>query len=319
MFAVHKWGLLCVLALSQAALADDPLWLSDAPPGPRGDGGMQHSHGAAGRGARETGLWLRQGANPVTAQYFEADGEAVGRLFAPGRSLSVLMPENTGKGTRLSFAAADEGFYNVYLTRHRLVNGGLEVSVAKAEVLNHSCRNGHDDVESKVRLNYLEDTPLEIVRERMPKENLHTRISFGDEVVLRVLAQGKPVAGVEVTLHTASGWRNGAISDQEGRVRFTMIRDYFPAWEEFETRHRERFLAVAALERSEAGIWNGSRYSGIRYVATLPGSYYPSSRDYSSYGYGLLMGSSAFVFTGVAVYLYRRRRARPLREVRFDE
>jgi hypothetical protein len=38
-----------------------------------------------------------------------------------------------------------------------------------------------------------------------------------------------------------------------------------------------------------------------------------------SYAYGLMIGLFALVFSGLAVYLYRRRRIRPYREVCFNE
>jgi hypothetical protein len=319
MSVIKKWGALCLLVASQAVFAAGPLWLSDTPPGGGSRGGGGHSHGGSERGARGKELWLRSGAPLSIAPYATADGEVDGMLFEPGRQLSWFVPETAANATRLTVPAQDEGFYNVYLTRRAVENGVLEVTVAKAELLNHSCRNGHDDVAAKMKVKYLEQTPLEIVRERMPKENLHGRVGYGDRIQFRVMASGQPVAGVEVTLHTESGWRNSAVSDAEGLVGFTMIRDYFPDWSDFDAGRRQQFLATAVMERNESGTWNGRPYSGVRYLATLPGGYFPSSRDYHSYAYGLLIGLFALTFTGVAVYLYRRRRGRPLREVRFHE
>jgi hypothetical protein len=167
--------------------------------------------------------------------------------------------------------------------------------------------------------NHFQEIPLEIVRERQPKENFHSRVAYGDTITFLVLAKGDPVAGVEVTLHTRTGWQNRSLSDEQGRVEFTIIRDYFPSWELFESRHRQEFLAVATLQTDEAGSYQGSTYSAASYIATLPGHYYPSSRDYESYGYGLTFGLFGLTFSGLSIYLYRRRRVRPYQEVRFDD
>jgi hypothetical protein len=161
--------------------------------------------------------------------------------------------------------------------------------------------------------------PLEIVREHPEKELLFTRHVSGDTVKFTILAQGKPIEGVSVTLLTQQGWQKKLMSDKNGQVSFTMIRDYFPAWYDLRRRLRESFVVVADREWAENGVFKREQYAAVRHQATLSGRYSLSPRDYSSYAYGLGITIFVVTFSGLAIYLYRRRRVRPFREIRFDE
>jgi hypothetical protein len=319
-----RLGALLLFALcSQSLFASEPLWLSDTPPDEVSASQLHRSHGGpverGQRGVYRKRLWLRSGEAQAEAAYVAPAGELSAQLIDPGKNQAKFKQPVKDQHAQLVFNMPDEGFYNAYLTRRQVENDRLEITTAKAEVLKHSCREGHDHVRDLMPPNHLSDIPLEIVRERLPNENFHGRVAYGDLISFLVLAKGKPVAGAKVTLHTQSGWRNSATSDEQGRVKFTIIRDYFPRWEVFESRHRQGFLAVARLQSDEAGSYQGKAYSGANYVATLPGHYFPSSRDYESYAYGLSFGLFGLTFSGLSVYLYRRRRVRPYKEVRFDD
>ena len=198
-------------------------------------------------------------------------------------------------------------------------NGERQFQTAKAEVLKHSCREGHDDIQEKMPPRHNAAVPLEILRERRPKEDFHTRTCFGDAISFTVLRNGKPQPGAEVTLATALGWSKRALSDDQGRVTYTMIRDYFPPWRLFKKRHAQPYLVKAEFSQPESGELDGQTYDRTLYCASFAGSYFPSRRDYESYAYGLIFGLFMLVFSGLAVYLFRRRRIRPYREVCFDE
>jgi hypothetical protein len=316
-------ALMFFLLCSQSTYAVEPLWLSDAPPDEAAASNQSRSHGGpverGPQGVFRKRLWVRSGETPADAAYVAPQGELSAQLITPDHKQAELKQLVKDQQAQLLFKMPDEGFYNAYLTQRLVENNTLEITIAKAEVLKHSCREGHDHVKDLISPNHLPDVPLEVVRERQPNENFHSRVAYGDTLSFLVLAKGNPVSGAQVTLHTRTGWRNSSISDEAGRVAFTIIRDYFPSWEFFKSRHRQEFLAVATLQSDETGRYQNKAYSGTSYIATLPGHYYPSSRDYESYGYGLSFGLFGLTFSGLSIYLYRRRRIRPYKEVRFDD
>ncbi|MEW6645625.1 MAG: hypothetical protein AB1450_00290 [Pseudomonadota bacterium] len=297
------------------------LWWSETMPHAE-HGTSQHSHGGPveiRRGIYHKNLWLRAGDGPVDSSYL--DQAVPGKVFlldAKGE-MSEVKAGNVHGSYGINFAMPDEGFYNLYLVNENVTDSVRNIIVAKSESLKHSCREGHDHVKNLIQPNHLDDIPLEIVRERSDDENFHSLIGFGDTVRFLVLRNGKPQAGASVTIHTTHGWRNTVSTDDSGHASFMMIRDYYPPWHEFERRHRQDYVVQAVYTANDAGGSGQLEYRKTRYEATLNGSYYPSPRDYRSYAYGLLLGTFALVFTGVAVYLYRRRRQHRFQEIRFDE
>lgn len=329
---------LAVVAISgSAAATGDLLWLSEAPPkrskiagevGPTTVGKTGESLDAA-IGGEDGGnlhggskrLWLRLGDDPAKADYLSAADSPldIELLDARGqRSRVALAPANGLAQARCEFS--DLGFYNAYLSRSQVQERQLRVQLAKAELLKGSCCMKPGDVPPE-QTQAIHDPaqPLEIVREHEPDEKLFTRIVSGDQIVFTIRRLGQPAPGVPVTLMTQEGWQKRLVSDKEGRARFTMIRDYFPAWNEFRRLTKRTFLAVAEVEENSSGSSDGQTYDRILYQATLSGRYAVSPYDYKSYAWGL--GVTLFVvsFGGLGVYLYRRRRLKPFKEVRFDD
>lgn len=302
------------------AFADAPLWWSETMP--HADHSSRHAHGGPveiRRGVYYKNLWLRQGDGPADAPYLQEFSGSKMVLVNVKGEVKELEGGDVHGSYGINFAMPDEGFYNLYMINETVTDGIRQINVAKSEALKHSCREGHDHVKALMAPRHLDTAPLEIVRERLADESFHTMVGFGDSVTFQVLQQGKPLAGAEVTMHTARGWRNTARTDEHGHASFMLIRDYYPAWDEFDRRHRQDYVVNATYTVNEGGAANDNAYTATRYQATLNGSYYPSARDYRSYAYGLLLGTFALTFTGVSVYLYRRRRQRRFHEVRFDE
>jgi hypothetical protein len=315
----------------------DILWLSDAAP-KRAKASAEGGHNHGGRQAEnmdavisgEDGdnlhsgtkrLWVRQGDDPDRAPYVNADGVSadINLLDAKGnRSQITQTPANGLAHAKCEFT--ELGFYNAYLSRESVLNGIKRVQLAKAEMLKGSCcmKSGEIAPEQTKAISD-PNLPLEIVREHEPDEKLFTRITSGDKIKLTVNRQGKPAAGVAITMLTQQGWQKKAISDADGQVEFTMIRDYFPAWSDFKRRTKETFLVVADVEETAAGTHEGQPFAKVAYQATLSGRYAPSPYDYKSYAWGLGIAVFVLAFGGLGVYLYRRRRLRPFKEVRFNE
>jgi len=316
---------------------DGVLWLSDQAPRRDGGGrpggarggmaGMAGMGGMAGMDDSGMGgapgripnkrLWLRSGSNPLTAGSVPAS-EPVLLLDAQQQASSIDV-EAHGGPYNVTFPMPEPGVYNAYFVRRAVDQETLAVTVAKAEVMRSA---GHSKVEGEAQLMVPRTdsrVPVEIVRERKDGEGLFTRINYGDTIRFQVLRDGKPVQNARVSFTSGQGWSNSVQSDEDGRAGFVVIRDYFPEWREFDRRHRETFVVSASFPVEQTGEWQGTPYRNVRYTTTLAGAYYPAIEDYESYAWGLGIAVVALLFSGTAVYLYRRRRVRPYREVSFDE
>lgn len=342
MLAASAALLVAMAAPSVAAVSTDILWLSDVAPKrakvakvDRADhaghnkAGMPQDNMDAVIGGDEGSslhsgikrLWLRQGDDPASAGYVSAADmtAAINLIDARGNRTQIAQ---TPVGGRAHFKREfeDMGFYNAYLAHESVQEGVLRVQLAKAELLKGSCCVKARDVDPAQTRAISDPTlPLEIVREHKPDEKLFTRMVSGDKISFTVNRLGKPLAGAPVAMLTQQGWQRKAISDESGRVEFTLIRDYFPAWNDFKRRTKETFVVVAETEVAEPGMHQDQPYAKVVYQATLSGKYAPSPYDYKSYAWGLGIAFFVIVFGGLGVYLYRRRRVKPFQEVRFDE
>jgi hypothetical protein len=288
-----------------------------------GMGGM----GMMGMGTRSgpptKRLWLRAGSDPVKSGFAreEADAPAQAWQVTPQGSPAgeALPPAEEGK-KNLSFTMPVQGYYRLYVTTRKVQGDTLNVSVAKAEVSNFS--HGGNEEERAVAINaprVLESAPIEIVREKAVDEPTFFQLKSGDEQAFVVLQKGIPTQGARVRFVSHEGWSKEAVSDGQGRVSFQVVRDYFPAWNDFQKRFKATYLVLADVSAAESGQHQGQPYSVVRYQASLSGSYYPSPDDYRSYAWGLGLTVLFSVLGVVAVYAYRRQRVKSFKEVRFDE
>lgn len=310
---------LCAALYCGPLVAAEPMWLSEKSPHAGHGGG--HNHGgtvSVRRGVFYKQLWLLHGAAPAEAGFVNQVTELsnVQLLDTEGKLKDIPFAQDEDHGLyNVEFPMPKEGFYNAYAT-HQWINGTVrEVQIAKAEVLKHTCREGHDNVQEKMPPKFNETIPLEIVRQRLPKENFHTLLGYGDTATFTVMRHGKPLPGAEVTLTSGQGWSKTVTSNSVGQVKFTMIRDYFPPWRMFEKRHSEPYLISTSYTQAE----QGKPYKSTIYRTSFSANYYPSPSDYESYAYGLSFGTAAMVLSIGGIVLYRRRRNRPYKEVRFDD
>jgi hypothetical protein len=306
------------------------LWLSDSPPA-RGDGPPRAGMGGMGgmsMGGDRSGppskrLWLRAGTDPMKSGFAKEDAEAPAEmlLVKPQGALTgeALPPPEEGK-KNLAFAMPLQGYYRLYVTTRKLQGDTLNVSVAKAEVSNFS--HGGDEEErtqSLTAARVLESASIEIVREKAANEPIFFQLKSGDEQAFVVLQKGLPTQGARVRFVSNEGWSKEALSDEQGRVSFQVVRDYFPPWDDFQKRFKGTYLVIADVSTTESGKHKDQPYTSVRYQATLAGSYYPATEDYRSYAWGLGVSLLIVLFSAMAVYLYRRRSIKTFREVRFNE
>lgn len=263
-------------------------------------------------------VWLRSGDDPRGAKYLSGVQGALTLFSQAGGMPSVALTEDKGLSTA-KLDLPDLGFYNAYWMQKMDHRGMLHMQIAKAELLHGTCCAKDVDEAEVAKPITNPAIPLELVREHYPDEGLFTRIVSGDKVNFTVFGFGVPVAGAKVTMISHQGWQSTQTSDNEGRVTFTMIRDYYPNWLQFKKRFKQSYLMTADLNLPDAVTVDGVTYSSAYYNSTLAGSYYPSPYDYRSYAWGLGIALFVIVFGGLAVYLYRRRRLKPYQEVRVDD
>lgn len=311
------------------------LWLAEAPPrrgeaagrggGMRGMGGMGSMGGMGEMGGMPGAvpskrLWLRAGGDPQHSGFAhdEAEASLEARLVGPAGPGGGTVLEREDEGGRpFFFSMPVQGFYRAYVESRSVQGETLLVQLAKAEIAHFS--HGGDEAERRRALagpRVLESAPLEIVRERQSDEKPFFQLKSGDWQNFVVLRRGVPLAGVRVRFVSYQGWVKEAQSDEQGRVGFQVVRDYFPRWDDFQKRFRATYLVIAETADAERGQFRERAYTGTRYVATLAGSYYPSPDDYRSLAWGLGIGLTALTVFGLGVWSYRRRRVRPFREVR---
>jgi len=299
------------------------LWLSNLPPDERQreirtSGMHKLSSISAGRRQVKIVQWVRNGNNVLHADYMLntelPDAEFF--CYTPHGELQSCRVDSSKIYLEPGFSNPVEGYYNLYMIHKDVRNDTLFVQIAKAELLNHACRNGHKDVDEKIRPRiYPELIPLEITRRRTRLENLHFFVSSGDKLIYEVSWLSKPLMNAPVTFNTHHGWQKTILSNQEGMAELQLIQDYFTPWEELESRKIYHYLAVAEYTEEKKGEYEGKSYRYTHYTTTLSDGYYPSKIMYSSLSWalGLSLFFSLLIVGGVI--LYRRRRTRVYREL----
>jgi hypothetical protein len=305
------------------------LWLSDIPPmrgdgvrGSRGGMGSMDMGGGWGKPAVKR-LWLRAGGDPQRSGYAQedADSQVETLLVTPnGKPEGEPLPSSNDDRKGLSFEMPTQGYYRLYLTSRKLQGDTLNVNVAKAEIANFG--HGGDEEEAAKAMQatrYSESASMEIVRERKADEKKFFQLKSGEDQAFIVLKKGLPLQGARVRFVSHQGWSKEEVSDEQGRVSFQIIRDYYPPWEDFQKRFKATYLLIAEANAAETGKYQDKFYTNVRYQASLAGNYYPSPNDYQSYAWALGEGMLILFVCGGAVYLYRRRRVKPYLEERFHE
>ncbi len=303
------------LALPCIASAADikPLQLSLPPTSDRGRRPVESEH----RPVPMRIYWLND-------SNLSKDAEAL--VLHPDGSVEKVALKKRGRGMSVSFKTPFgdgpmHGVHNLYVIDRSVIDSVLRVRIAKWMTIHHHCSWGHDyKYDERIRPKSLDTIPLEIVGEGLWDGNFHSDTRSGDRVTFRVLSYGRPVAKARVRLCTVRGWCKEHITDRDGTVTFQLIRDYYPeGWSQFRSRHRDRFYVTAEYEVKEQGIYSGKAYDGIKMVSTLSWWYSPSRKDYASYSMGLSVGMLSLTVTAIAIFIYRERRRRPLKEIILNE
>ncbi len=309
---------------------NNPLWLSNVPPENLkksvSNYGMHRLCTTKRRrgegGAVKVIQWIRQGGSVENSSYLnikDITGYNVFGFSPDGEKISVEVVDFNGKGV-VEYNNIKEGYYNIYLIMKSVSGDTLFVDIAKAELLSHSCRNGHKNVRRQVKPKiYPEIIPFELVRERELNENFHFFISSGDEFTYKPMFKGEALDNVIVTLSTEKGWTNSKFTNKKGDVKFQFIQDYFTNWSELHGRKIYYYLIYSEFTKKESGSYNGQNYNYIHYRTSLSDGYFPSRTMYLSLVWGLIVFIVSLIILTVGIYIYRERRKKPYKEYIFDE
>jgi len=308
--------LVAVATPSYARIPDlEPLYLTEAPAGKRGGPGQFESE--------HRPISLRRYRLSASTLY----GSLQAFVRRPDGTVTVPQIEKEKEGVTVSFQTPFgdgpmHGIHTLYVIDQGVENGRLWVRTAKWHTVHHSCGWGHGYKYDKDRIltEPLDAAPLEILCREFWDGNFHSKVQSGDRLQFRVFSYGVPAAGAEVRLTSGRGWSRRAVTAEDGTASFQLIRDYYPErWQDFDRRHRERFTVVAESEIQRQGRFSGKDYGRIRYIASIPWTYTPSRKEYTSSIFGLSIGFITMALAAAGIYVYRERRMRPYREVAFNE
>ena len=315
-------GFLILFLFFQTLGAQNNIWFSNKPPpddkrsSPSGMHGLSSVKGK--RGTSSVVQYLRQGTHPIMANYIQlTDTDKFDfHLYSPTGNDSV----GQFKGSYLIYASKEEGYYNGYLILKHVSNDTLYVNIAKAEMLNHSCRNGHINVQKlKVPDIYPETIPAEIIRKRTLSENYHYFASSGDEIDYQFLINGVPFEGGRLIFNTQTGWQKVLITDENGISTFQILQDYFSPWQELNNRKVYDYVIFGEMIIPEKGNYKGHNYSYINYTTSLSDGYRPAKTMYMSMFWALVVFMITVIISVVGIFIYKLNRNKTYKEVRFDE
>ena len=319
-------GLLVFCFLIQSVAADNNIWFSNKPPADDKKSAPSGMHGLSSikgkRGKSSVVQWLRQGTHPITSNYIQVSdtGNFEFYFYSPAGQKAEGQFLTIGQSSILTYPSNEEGYYNAYLILKQVSNDTLYVNIAKAEMLNHSCRNGHKNVRKKIGPNVFPETiPTEIVRKRNSSENFHYFASSGDKIDYQFLLDGKPVENARLSFNTQTGWQKILFTDESGISTFQILQDYFSSWQELNNRKVYDYVIFGEITLPETGNYNGEDYSFIHYTTSLSDGYRPARTMYMSMFWASVVFMITVIISVTGIFIYKLNRNKIYKEVRFDE
>jgi hypothetical protein len=241
-------------------------------------------------------------------------------VFDTKQTQKNIKIDNKDGITAYSFEMPKSGYYNLFAENETIKNHTLFYRVAKLEYLNgkHGGKDVYDEnVKKELKTNKVK---IDLVRLKDKKEDsFFYTIAMGDTLKFKATLDGKPLKNADITINLNSGWSKNIKTDENGTASFVMIRDYFPSWNDFNKRYKQDLLLTLTFGEEKNGHLGDNEYKKVNYILTYPLSYYPNSSDYQSYGYGLIIGIFIFTLSGIIIYIYRRNRTKPFKEIKYEE
>lgn len=306
--------------MSKQASATDIIYFTDTNPvaqkGRGGHGG--HMHGGSRGQVPSKKVW------PIFTND-QGKVNCLSNIYAELYLLDANLEVTKAKQSRgrdcktVSFKMPDNGYYNLFYTDQNVKDNTLYHTTAKYEYMRFNHSNDAIYDETKMAAHTIKAVPFDILRVREDDETFYHRLYSGDNIKIKALLNSQPIEGATITLSTKTGWSKTLKTDKNGLVVFRLLKDYFPEWNKFDRRHKNKFLLTATYTQNIAGEYLYDKYQNIKHTATYQSLYYPSVSAYRSYAYGLLAAVATMLISGFAIYWYRKRREQPFKEVKFNE
>lgn len=265
--------------------------------------------------------WIRKGSSIKDAEYICLDDSSdyeLTMISPKGKKEKIELVKDNICYTK--FELNEEGYHNAYLIIKKNAGDTLHINVAKAELLSHSCRNGHHKkLESRPVEFYPEITDFEMIRIRHPHEDYHYFAASGNIETYRVMLKGEPLKGVKVTINTEKGWSKTLYTNENGEINTQFIQDYFSSWQELNNRKIYYYMIEANFTLKKDINYNGNTYPFTNYTLTMSDGYRPSRTMYASMVWALVVFLTVIVVSSAGILIYKERRRRPFKEITFSE
>jgi polyferredoxin len=206
-----------------------------------------------------------------------------------------------------SFNVPNNGYYNLYAIEQSSIEDKSFYKVAKLEYLHG--KHGVDDIYTdEIKKDLLQNqTKIDLIRiKSINEKDFFYRLSMGDNLKFKVLFENKPLSNASIKVTLQSGWIKELKTNENGEFSFNLIKDYFPKWSEFNKRFKEEFIISLAYQKDNTN-----------YILTYPSYYYPSSNDYESYAYALILIFFTLFSSGIIVYRFRKNRTSTFKENKY--
>ena len=324
---VIRFVVIILISVNFSLIAQKNIWLSNTPPREVEKKiektGMRRLPVIYGKRHQANIIqWIRSGELPATSEYVKENALKNPQLFIfdeDGKEVKGELLTND-LGFIITFPATKDGYYLIYLLQKYVKDDTLNISVAKVERMFHSCRNGHDKALIRVEAKtYPEQIPIEIVRERLRGENLHTVIHPGDDVTFQVLLNKNPVEKSIIQMATQKGWIKKEITDNNGEATFQFIKDNITKMQELRRRAAYNYIITFQKIIKQEGTFDNQKYSYINYTTTFSDNYTPSRAPYSSFVWALFVVLGSIILISLGIYFYRKKHKVEYKEIALNE
>jgi hypothetical protein len=274
-----------------------------------------------GDGQRLRRIYLRTGAFPAKKNMMGRSRRSGGKpkmeSNASGSVAWLERSDNTIQGLevkqrrstyRAEYSANDGGWYRIYAYNDLGVRDKAWVNLfSYYTFMSHGDKPEKRSPQQVERAGYFDGHPeLELLRVYADgKPNYGNYV--GEQIRVRALFRGMPVATGRMVLATQQGWKQSQITDENGEALFTLIKEDFPA-DGVNRRNSELYLLRMEHKVGNSGKYRGVSYDSERYIATMPFRVSPAKDEWQIKYLAYIVAMVTIIGAAVAIAIRRRRR-----------